>query len=148
LAAELPAELAAELARVEAGERFEQADFDRLFGYASRNRRDARVHLIMARAYMARDWRTAAAARYTMAYQIDPGVCEDDHLVPDLLRIATTEGGEEKIARPFRGCADASDLPTIDAAIEAARNPDARRRLRRLRERAEAVPAPSAAGSR
>lgn len=138
--AEIPVELAPYLARLDTGEELSEADFNQLFGYATRHPTDARVHLVMARGYVQQQWLTAAAQRYNAAIQLDTESCADPLMLDHLIRVAANPEGEPKVNRAFRICYGASATSRVETAAEAESRPAFKRRLEVFARRISRMP--------
>lgn len=145
LAGELPAALADALDRIEAGERFEAPSaFDPLYGYTRRSPEDPRGYLVLARAFMARGYRSAAFSRYGYAFRLDAALARrDPHVLPDLVDVAaraSDPGIEGRVLRLLRTHYGPRALPAVDAALDAESRRGVRQRLMRLRTVLERPP--------
>ena len=73
LAGDLPPFLDETLERIaHEGHEFEEDDFRPIYGWIRNHRDDARGHLVLCRAFMARGWYTAAEERYEHVFRLDP----------------------------------------------------------------------------
>ena len=132
-----------ELQRIEErGDRYDQEDFRRIYGWISRNPGDVRGHLVLGRAYARRGWHRAAVEGYGEALTVDSEAARRDPQILEHLVAASIDGSEPvaEMAWPFlrrhwgaravRGLApfDGQPLPPArQRAVDALR-----RRLERL----------------
>ena len=138
LAGTLPDALQAALEQIEAGDRFDAPGaFDALYGYTRRAPEDPRGYLVLARAFMARGYRSAAFSRYAYAFRLAPEAARrDPQALPDLVDIAgraTDPGVEARVVRLLRAQFGPAALPAVEAAEEVAGRRVVRQRLGRLR---------------
>ncbi|MEM9072487.1 MAG: protein kinase [Myxococcota bacterium] len=132
----LPEPLRDALVRIADGERFEEEDFNVLYGYTRRNQSDLRGHLVLARAFMSRRWYTAALERYEHALRLDPGATEDPQVLRDLIEI--TQNGDDMVLKVWpsiRRFYGRAALPAVQDRIAATQRWNEQRPLRRLESR-------------
>ncbi len=141
VASPLPEALGGALRRIEAGETFEEPDFDVLYAYTRANPRDLRGHLVLARAFMSRRWYTAALRRYAHALRLEPAATEDPQVLDDLITIVQRGDTMLDPAWPnFRRFYGRRALPAVEERTAAAIRWDDKRRLRRLASRLRRLP--------
>jgi len=96
---------------------------------------DTRGHLLLARFYLNRLWRSDAVAQYALALQRDPSVRGTPDLLPILLDIVA----QGRAAAPAQALIEKywgrDALPEVDTALGRVTNPDAARRVHDLSAR-------------
>ncbi len=137
-AAGVPRELARAKRAADAG-REVSVSFDRgLLRYAQLHPDDARPHLVLARAFASRGWRSDAVERYELAARKDPASRGDPRMLTDLVTLTAEDTpASSAAARAVRTIYGAEALAEIDRQLEATRDRTARGRLSRLKQSIE-----------
>lgn len=130
----IPETLARARTRLDAGDPLPPRQLRDLVSYARDDPEDPRGHLLIARAYVARGWKSRAVTRYRRAFEADPSARGDTSMSTDLLRFAQQGLPQSRAAHALLAVYGRESLPDIERAL-AVRAPDAPAsvRLRRLR---------------
>jgi serine/threonine-protein kinase len=104
--------------------------------YSHSNPDDPRGHLLLARLFINRHWRSDAVSHYAAAYQIDPSSRGAPQMLSDLLGLVAQGGAEDEASRLVQRAYGREALSAIDRALAGTRRDSAAaKRLRTLRAR-------------
>jgi serine/threonine-protein kinase len=96
---------------------------------------DPRGHLLLARMYLNRNWRTDAVTQYSLAYQLDPAARGAPEMLPDLLKLVAVGNASAEASRLVHKAYGPEALPAINSALISFRtDPGATARLQALRK--------------
>jgi serine/threonine protein kinase len=132
----VPRELRAIRAAVAAGAVGSERTLQTLRNYNRAYPDDARGHLLLARVYLNRSWRTDALNQYFLAYRTDASARGGSPMLQDLVDMVARSPGSSEAGRLLREAYGSEALATIDRTIIARKkDPDSVARLRALRSR-------------
>jgi serine/threonine protein kinase len=132
---DVPEALADYARRVVAGDELGREDVSNLADYARDHREDGVVHLVIAHAYMNRDWSSDAVERYVLAWETDPSVRAHRPMLDHLLALLGREESGPLATTAIVRIYGREAIPVIDEELAGELRPDVRRRFERLRER-------------
>lgn len=136
LTSDVPEGLASYAARVTNGEELDRDDVAALYQYARDHREDGLVHVVIAHAYMNRDWSSDAVERYVLAWETDPTLRAHRPMLDHLLGLLGREESGPLAMTAVVRIYGRDAIPVIDERIAAEdTRADMDRRLERLRER-------------
>jgi eukaryotic-like serine/threonine-protein kinase len=132
----VPEGLATYAERVVNGEELSRDDVAALYEYARLHREDGLVHVVIAHAYMNRDWSSDAVERYVLAWETDPTLRAHRPMLDHLLGLLGREESGPLAMTAVVRIYGRDAIPVIDEQIAAEETrADMDRRLERLRER-------------
>jgi eukaryotic-like serine/threonine-protein kinase len=134
----VPSELQAIRRQLDAGRAPSQHADRTLRAFARRDPKDPRPHLLLARTYLARGWRSDAIERFEQAYAADPNAKADPHMLTDLLGLVKHAAVTVRASRAIQTIYGRDAIGAIDAKrAKPGIGPDESARLLRLRESLE-----------
>ncbi|MFW5921211.1 MAG: hypothetical protein ACOCUS_05170, partial [Polyangiales bacterium] len=114
----VPEELATAHEQIESGEPMDEDTTSSVRAYAWANEDDPRPYLLEGHSLFAKKRRVMAIARYTRAYEIDPGARGDPRMLENLIRLAASSNTNEPASNAIEDIYGEEAVPAIEHALE------------------------------